>query len=106
MQLRHRSGAADPLCGCGAPSCLSLFLVHKDRPPGLLDFAERSIRYLVGFWFTAGLIVSVLVHTTILVWRDTKRPEVKLSPEALEAQALARKPASAKTPPPAAAVRY
>ena len=37
--------------------------MHKDKPPGLFDFAERSIRYLVGFWFTAGLILSLLVHT-------------------------------------------
>ena len=80
--------------------------MHKDRPPGLLDFAERSIRYLVGFWFTAGLVLSVLVHTSILVWRDTKRSDVKRSPEALEAEALARKPGSAKTPPPSAALRY
>ena len=92
--------------GCDLAPRLALCQVHKDRPLGLLDFAERSIRYLVGFWITAGLILSVLVHTAILVWRDGKRFEVKRSADALEAEALARKPASAKTPPPSAAVRY
>ena len=81
--------------------------MHKDKPPGFLDFAARSIRYLVGFWFATGLVLSVLVHTAILVWRDSaNRAGLKRNPEALEAEAMARKPASTKTPPPAAAVRY
>jgi hypothetical protein len=81
--------------------------MHKDKPPGLFDFAERSIRYLVGFWLTTGLGLSILVHTGILVWRDNaKGPGPKPNPEALEAKATARKPATATTPPPSAAVRY
>jgi hypothetical protein len=79
--------------------------MHKDKPPGLFDFAERSIRYLVGFWFVAGLSLSILVRTGILIRRDDKA-EAKRNPEALEAATLARKPASATTPPPTEAVRY
>ena len=93
--------------GCDHQWRLPLFRVHKDKPSGLLDFAARSIRYLVGFWFTAGLVLSVLVHTAILVWRDNaNRSGLKRNPDALEAEAIARKPASAKTPPPSAAIRY
>lgn len=81
--------------------------MHKDKPPGPFDFAERSIRYLVGFWFVAGIILSVFVHTGILIRRaDAKGPDAKRNPDALEAEAAARKPASATTPPPSAAVRY
>jgi hypothetical protein len=81
--------------------------MHKDKPPGLFDFAERSIRYLVGFWLTTGLALSILVHTGILVWRDSaKGPGFKQNADALEAKAIARKPATATTPPASAAVRY
>lgn len=80
--------------------------MHKVRPPGLLEFAQRSVHYVIGFWFVAGLILSVIAHTAILVWRDVRRPNPERDPTALEATTLAHKPASAKTPPPAAAVRY
>lgn len=79
--------------------------MHKDKPPGLFDFAERSIRYLVGFWFTAGLILSVIVHTGMLVWRADAKV-LKQSPETLEVKASAHKPASATNPPAPDAVKY
>jgi len=81
--------------------------MHKDKPPGLFDFAERSIRYLVGFWFTAGLVLSLLVHTTMLVWwADAKRPGARQNSETLEVKATSHRPASATTPPPSSAIRY
>ena len=79
--------------------------MHKDKPPGLFDFAERSIRYLVGFWFVVGLSLSILVRTGILIRRDDKG-EAKRNPDRLEAEAMARKPANATTPPPTESVRY
>ena len=79
--------------------------MHKDKPPGLFDFAERSIRYLIGFWFIAGLSLSILVRTGILIRRDDKG-SAQRNPDALEAEAMARKPATATTPPPTDAVRY
>jgi hypothetical protein len=79
--------------------------MHKDKPPGLFDFAERSIRYLVAFWFVAGLSLSILVRTGILIKRDDKGSATR-NPDALEAEAMARKPASATTPPPTDAVRF
>lgn len=86
---------------------LSLFCMHKDKPPGLFDFAERSVRYLVGFWFTTGLVLSLFVHTGMLIRRaDAKDPGYKRNPDLLEAESIARKPATATTPPETAAVRY
>jgi len=83
--------------------------MHKDRPPGPFDFAERSIRYLVGFWLATGLVLSILVHTGMLVWQaDGKGPASKPNPEALEAATAARRAAASKSSPPEApaAVRY
>lgn len=79
--------------------------MHKDKPPGLFDFAERSIRYLIGFWFIAGLSLSILVRTGILIRRDNKG-DLTRNPDALEAEAMARRPATATTPQPTDAVRY
>ena len=81
--------------------------MHKDKPPGLFDFAERSIRYLVGFWFAAGLILSLLVHTGILIRRaDASGADYKRNPELLEAEANARKPGTVTTPPPVDSVKF
>jgi hypothetical protein len=79
--------------------------MHKDKPPGLFDFAERSIRYLIGFWFIAGLSLSILVRTGILIRRDNKG-DLKRNPDALEAEAMARRPGTVTTPPPTDSVRY
>jgi len=80
--------------------------MHKDRPPGLFDFANRSIRYLVGFWFASGVLLSILVHTGLLVWRaDANGNGLKPDSETLEVKTTAPEPASATTPPPNA-VRY
>jgi hypothetical protein len=82
--------------------------MHKDKPPGLFDFAERGIRYLVGFWFTTGLVLSILVRTAMLVLRDDASNHTVRSSDAIEAAANARKPPkdpNASAPSPAA-VRY
>jgi hypothetical protein len=79
--------------------------MHKDKPPGLFDFAERGVRYLVGFWFTTGLVLSILARTTILVMRDDGN-HVKRDADAIEAEARARRPAKDTPPPAPAAVRY
>jgi|GEM_PF-2309718 len=83
--------------------------MHRDKPPGPFDFATRSIRYLIGFWLTTGLVLSVLVHTGMLVWRaDAKTPGAKRNPEALEVATAAQRAKAGKSPPPdpPAAVRY
>ena len=80
--------------------------MHKDKPPGLFDFSERSIRYLVGFWFTAGLVLSLFVHTGMLIRRADAGPDFKRNPDLLEAEVTARKPATATMPESTAAVKY
>jgi len=83
--------------------------MHKDRPPGLFDFAGRPTRYIIGFWFTVGLLLSVFVHTSILIWRaDFSGPPTKPNQDALESAAAAQRAASGKPPPPEPppAVRY
>lgn len=83
--------------------------MHKDKPPGPFDFAERSIRYLVGFWLIGGLVLSMFVHTGMLIWRtDAKAPDSKPDPAKLEAATAARRAAAGKVPPPdaAPAVKY
>ena len=83
--------------------------MHKDRPPGIFDFAGRSLRYLIAFWFTTGLLLSILVHTGILIWRaDSNMPHAGPNQDALEAAAAAQRAKAGKSPPPdpPAAVRY
>ncbi|PZR75152.1 MAG: hypothetical protein DLM73_06070 [Chthoniobacterales bacterium] len=77
--------------------------MHKDKPPGMFDFAERSIRYLIGFWLAAGFLLSLVVHVGMLVWRvDSRRGPERA--ETLESKtAPMRKPTS---PPTAPDVRY
>jgi hypothetical protein len=36
--------------------------MHKDKPPGIFDLGERSMRYAAGFCFVVGFLVSVLVR--------------------------------------------
>ena len=74
--------------------------MHKDKPPGPFDFAERSIRYLVGFWLIAGLALSLLVHTGMLIWRADDLGPSKPNPEALETATAAQRAAAGKPPPP------
>ena len=79
--------------------------MHKDRPPGIFDFADRSVRYLVGFWFTSGLILSILVHTGLLIWRADAK-ELKQDSDTLEVKAASHKSASVPAPPATDAVKY
>jgi hypothetical protein len=41
--------------------------VHKDKPPGIFDLTERSLKYAAGFCFIAGLILSVLARIIIVL---------------------------------------
>ena len=83
--------------------------MHKDKPPGPFDFAERSIRYLIGFWLTAGLVLSMFVQTGMLISRsDSSGQNSKPDPAKQEAATAARRAAAGKVPPPdpPPAVRY
>ncbi len=44
--------------------------MHKDKPPGIFDLTERSMRYAAGFCFVVGFLVSVVVRIGVLLARE------------------------------------
>jgi hypothetical protein len=42
-------------------------IVHKDKPPGIFDLTERSMRYAAGFCFVVGFLVSVIVRIGVVL---------------------------------------
>ena len=44
--------------------------MHKDKPPGIFDLTERSMRYAAGFCFVVGFVVSVIVRIGVVLARD------------------------------------
>jgi hypothetical protein len=44
--------------------------MHKDKPPGIFDLNERSLRYAVGFCFVVGFVLSVLVRIGLVLARE------------------------------------
>lgn len=41
--------------------------MHKDKPPGIFDISERSMRYAAGFCFVVGFLISVVVRLAIVL---------------------------------------
>jgi hypothetical protein len=39
--------------------------MHKDKPPGIFDLGDRSMRYAAGFCFVVGFLLSVLVRVAV-----------------------------------------
>jgi hypothetical protein len=70
----------------------------------MFDFAERSIRYLIGFWLVVGFLLSFLVQVSMLIWRVGSGTAEANREDALETSTAAvRKPTAAPTD---SAVRY
>ena len=44
--------------------------VHKDKPPGIFDLGERSMRYAAGFCFVVGFLASVIVRIAVALARE------------------------------------
>ena len=44
--------------------------MHKDKPPGIFDLTERSMRYAAGFCFVVGFVVSVLLRIGVVLARE------------------------------------
>ncbi|MEY2501589.1 MAG: hypothetical protein QOI07_1923 [Verrucomicrobiota bacterium] len=44
--------------------------MHKDKPPGIFDLTERSMRYAAGFCFAVGFVVSVIVRIGVVLARE------------------------------------
>lgn len=34
--------------------------MHKDKPPGIFDLADRSLGYVVGFGLVTGFLLSII----------------------------------------------
>jgi hypothetical protein len=43
--------------------------MHKDKPPGIFDLGERSMRYAAGFCFVVGFFVSIIIRIGVLLAR-------------------------------------
>ena len=43
--------------------------MHKDKPPGWFEFGARSARHAVWMGLIAGLLLSFLVHATLVIAR-------------------------------------
>jgi hypothetical protein len=41
--------------------------MHKDKPPGIFDLSERSMRYTAGFCFVVGLVISVIARIGVVL---------------------------------------
>jgi hypothetical protein len=41
--------------------------VHKDKPPGIFDLTERSMKYAAGFSFVVGFVLSVVVRIIVVL---------------------------------------
>jgi hypothetical protein len=44
--------------------------MHKDKPPGIFDLSERSLRYAAGFCFVVGFVISVIARVAIVLARE------------------------------------
>ena len=44
--------------------------MHKDKPPGIFDLTERSMRYAAGFCFVVGFVLSVIVRIGVVLARE------------------------------------
>lgn len=44
--------------------------MHKDKPPGIFDLSERSMRYAAGFCFVVGFLASVIVRIGVALARE------------------------------------
>ena len=44
--------------------------VHKDKPPGIFDLSDRSMRYAAGFCFVVGFLASLIVRIGVVLARE------------------------------------
>lgn len=81
--------------------------MHKDPPPGVFDFAQRSLSYTIGLGLLTGFILSIFVYVAVFVWRaDAGASNTpKASAAALE-NSMTAGSTPEPTPEPTTAVRY
>jgi hypothetical protein len=52
------------------PIGLKRCVMHKDKPPGIFDLSERSMRYAAGFCFVVGFLLSVIARIGVVLARE------------------------------------
>lgn len=67
IRRKNRARVSLQLCAPGKGADSS---VHKDKPPGIFDLSERSVRYAAGFCFVVGFVLSVIVRIGFVLARD------------------------------------
>jgi hypothetical protein len=50
---------------CTLASADQSLAVHKDKPPGIFDLGDRSMRYAAGFCFVVGFVLSVIIRVGV-----------------------------------------
>jgi hypothetical protein len=55
---------------CTLTGAIENAAVHKDKPPGIFDLGERSMRYAAGFCFFVGFLASVIVRIGVALARE------------------------------------
>ena len=82
--------------------------MHRDPPPGIFEFARRSLSYTIGLGLLTGFLLSIFVYGAVLIWRaDRGGSEIpKASASTIEAATMAVRDRTATTPAPTAALRY
>ena len=83
--------------------------MHKDKPPGIFDFPHRSVGHGVGLGLAFGVLLSFLVHTSLLIMRaDPAGAERPLAGAEAAQRVMAQHKKPSTNPAPAAppAVNY
>ena len=82
--------------------------MHRDPPPGIFDFARRSLSYTIGLGLLTGFLLSIFVYGAVLIWRADRgvADTPKASAGTIEAATMAVRSRAAATPAPTAALRY
>lgn len=81
--------------------------MHKDKPPGIFDLADRSARHSVGLGLASGVLLSVLVQTGIGIWRaDSGLIRARGTVQDAEKAMTSHRTPGTPPPPPPDAVKY
>ena len=60
MARFRRKNSGGYAVSCARLTTMQIHSVHKDKPPGIFDLSERSVRYAAGFCFVVGFVISVI----------------------------------------------
>lgn len=81
--------------------------MHKDKPPGLFEFAHRPVGHAVRLGLLSGFVLGVVVNLGLIFWRAdvTASNPTPRSADSLETEIATKRPQPAETPTPTPAIR-